>query len=408
MKTRRTLRYKPSPKQKFTYWYVAGGIALALMGGIGLFFYLNLGSPEDSKAAGADFSSVTNGYWSDGSTWAGGVAPATNNISSDIEIFEFVTRSGDLSYASGSSKTLIITDTLVVVGSLSMGNKSNVTVNDGGVLIVTGNFSADNKITVGNGGVIVVGGDVNFPSSNQDSYIESGSGSGLYVAGDVSGNGDAASAEKEINDLEREFPNIHEVFAESIGTLPVTLVYFRAKNQGRQVEVSWKTAEEINNDFFTVERSGDGLVFEKIATVPGAGNSQQPKEYSYMDPYPLEGVSYYRLTQTDFDRKFERFQVVAVSRQSFFTFSPQPTINIVAPNPFTESFRVDYELPSSGPVLIQLMGFDGTVVFSETMEANSGHNQYQFVGGDQIRPGIYLLTVSAGQQSSESVRIIKQ
>lgn len=407
MKTKRTLRYKPSPKQKLTYWYVAGGIALALLGGIGLFLYLNLGSTEDSKAAGADFSSVTNGYWSDGSTWAGGINPATNNISSDIEIFEFVTRSGDLSYASGSSKTLIITDTLLIVGSLSMGNKSNVTINDGGVLIVTGDFSADNKITVGNGGVIVVGGNVSFPSSNQDSYTESGSGSGLYVAGDVSGNGDAASAEKEINDLETEFPEIYEVFAESIGTLPITLVYFKAKSQGRQVEISWKTAEEINNDFFTVERSGDGLGFEKIATVPGAGNSQQPKVYSYIDKYPLEGISYYRLTQTDFDLKFERFQAVAVSRQTFSVSSPQPIINKVVPNPFVESFRVEYEMPSLGSVRIQLMDFNGTIILSEMVEANSGQNQYQFEGGDRIKQGTYLLVVTANQYSSEPVRIMK-
>lgn len=96
--------------------------------------------------------------------------------------------------------------------------------------------------------------------------------------------------------------------------LPVELLSFEAKPyKDQEVVCNWTTATELNNDFFTVERSSDGRNFEKVGTVKGAGNSTQQHDYKFIDTKPYRGVSFYRLKQTDFNGKSETFEKVAVN-----------------------------------------------------------------------------------------------
>ena len=87
--------------------------------------------------------------------------------------------------------------------------------------------------------------------------------------------------------------------------LPIELTFFDAVLMGQSVELSWQTATEINNDFFKVQRSPDGIQFETIGTVRGQGNSSQVNEYHFMDHDPMPGTNYYRLLQVDFDGRSE-------------------------------------------------------------------------------------------------------
>jgi hypothetical protein len=91
--------------------------------------------------------------------------------------------------------------------------------------------------------------------------------------------------------------------------LPITLVSFDAEQAGNAVELNWVTADEENNEFFTVERSIDGEQFESIITVQGAGNSQVELSYQATDVAPVEGPNYYRLKQTDFNGEFEYSEI---------------------------------------------------------------------------------------------------
>jgi hypothetical protein len=83
--------------------------------------------------------------------------------------------------------------------------------------------------------------------------------------------------------------------------LPISLLDFNAYPVLEQVEIVWTTATEINNDYFTIERSKDGISFEELMKVQGAGNSNQILNYKELDSNPFEGTSFYRLKQTDFD-----------------------------------------------------------------------------------------------------------
>ncbi|MFZ6001109.1 MAG: hypothetical protein ACOYW3_11415 [Bacteroidota bacterium] len=109
--------------------------------------------------------------------------------------------------------------------------------------------------------------------------------------------------------------------------LPITLLYFKAESESESTVLSWKTATEINNAEFQVERSADGRRFDVIGRVPGAGSSRIPTSYSLIDHHPLPGVSYYRLKQVDFDGTSTTFDIVRVNnteRQIDFYVYPNP------------------------------------------------------------------------------------
>lgn len=118
--------------------------------------------------------------------------------------------------------------------------------------------------------------------------------------------------------------------------LPVTFSGFEVTNYPGEVVLDWTTASEHFNDYFSIERSSNGFDFEQIGTVKGAGFSTNELSYSFIDTSPLEGISYYRIKQTDFNGKFSFSEMKSVNRSSDVPISvfPNPTkneVNIVAP-----------------------------------------------------------------------------
>jgi hypothetical protein len=95
--------------------------------------------------------------------------------------------------------------------------------------------------------------------------------------------------------------------------LPIELISFQAIINDQKVEIRWTTATEINNDFFTMERSLDARDWGILGTVNGAGTTSQVQKYSFTDNFPHDGIAYYRLKQTDFDGSFEYFGPIAVA-----------------------------------------------------------------------------------------------
>ena len=98
--------------------------------------------------------------------------------------------------------------------------------------------------------------------------------------------------------------------------LPIELVEFRGTNNDLYNDIFWVTVTETNNDYFTLERSVDGLVWEVITIVDGSGTSSTPKFYEHKDyNYTKEVINYYRLSQTDFNGQKEYFNIIAVNSQ---------------------------------------------------------------------------------------------
>tara|TARA_B100000809_G_scaffold266457_1_gene329266 strand:- start:1285 stop:2031 length:747 start_codon:yes stop_codon:yes gene_type:complete len=113
--------------------------------------------------------------------------------------------------------------------------------------------------------------------------------------------------------------------------LPIKLLNFavKLKKKKRSVLLNWQTVSEINNDFFTIERSKNGYDWQGISSVIAVGNSSSLQSYSATDNKPYSGLSYYRLKQTDFDGQFEHSQMKSVNIFGIDNFQifPNPTNN---------------------------------------------------------------------------------
>ncbi|MFT5777719.1 MAG: hypothetical protein ACI837_000667 [Crocinitomicaceae bacterium] len=135
--------------------------------------------------------------------------------------------------------------------------------------------------------------------------------------------------------------------------LPIELLSFTAVVKNENVELNWVTASEINNDYFTIERSIDGINFTSISTINGAGHSTQTLFYAMVDIAPLSGISYYRLKQTDYDGETSYSSIEAVE------FSKIDTIIFeIYPNPFSGQtiFRTTEKLDDAELVIYNATG----------------------------------------------------
>ena len=125
------------------------------------------------------------------------------------------------------------------------------------------------------------------------------------------------------------------IFTPSAMALPVNLTHFTATPQSASVLLDWQTAKEVDNDYFTVERSLDGKTFEIIGMVAGNGTTEATTDYRFMDDAPATGINYYRLSQTDYDGRSESFAVRSVQ------ITEAIDVNVF-PNPVSDRATLDF------------------------------------------------------------------
>jgi hypothetical protein len=218
-------------------------------------------------------------------------------------------------------------------------------------------------------------------------------------------------AATEVNGTVYTFKNItladarRFTFGTVLTPLPVNLIDFSAKVDNRQVVLTWSTASEKNNSYFTLERSQDGKNFQFVATVEGMGSTNSRTEYSFTDDSPFSGRSYYRLSQTDFDGRREYFSTVKVD------VSDTPTLRVY-PNPSRGSFNVTLDATGEQtPVAVTLHDSRGHQVFSGEIpiDRNQTSRTLAINLPDTLQPGIYLVSVvQSGVRYTERVVIRKE
>lgn len=148
--------------------------------------------------------------------------------------------------------------------------------------------------------------------------------------------------------------------------LPIELLSFTADVNNQEVDLKWQTASEINNDYFTVERSMDGENFEPLIIVKGAGNSNQIINYYEVDKDPYSGISYYRLKQTDFDGEFSYSQIISVNitkNNKDINIYPNPVSNnnlTLELYGFSETDEITVKISNSYGALIYSKSFDSS------------------------------------------------
>jgi hypothetical protein len=132
-------------------------------------------------------------------------------------------------------------------------------------------------------------------------------------------------------DLAADDADLYNYVQDAYGVLPIELVYFNATLVNQEVRLTWATASEVNNDHFIIERSQDGIHFEFLQYLSGAGNSKIEQRYEVFDPYPINGRSYYRLGQVDYDGNSSDFFIATVfnSSNDSFEIYPNPTTDFL-------------------------------------------------------------------------------
>jgi hypothetical protein len=178
-----------------------------------------------------------------------------------------------------------------------------------------------------------------------------------------------------------------EYFTHGMGssvTLPVELIHFTATQETNNVILSWSTATETNNDFYTIQKSEDGINYITIAVVAGAGNSNELTNYQYADDASATSISYYRLMQTDYDGTCRNLAFTSCKINSSDNVK-----SVITYSNMENAIQLSVYSKEAQPVNIVLYDESGNEILVSEIEASKGMNQYS-IGTSEISKGIYI------------------
>ena len=171
--------------------------------------------------------------------------------------------------------------------------------------------------------------------------------------------------------------------------LPIELAYFRATLRNGQVISKWKTLQEKNNHFFTLQKTPDFETFYEVARIDGQGNSRAEMTYEFADESPFPGRSYYRLMQTDYDGKFTYSDPVMIEYDGLATSMLQ-----TYPNPFrggllTVELKGDIDSMDVPVYLFDLRGNRVMEVWLQQDVPGTFRTDVEITEG--LAPGLYIM-----------------
>lgn len=343
----------------------------------------------------------SDGNWSNTGSWQGGnIGDGGEDVSMNANI--------DLVILSGET---------FVIGAINIGKSGSITVNTGGSLVINGLFTADKEFTINVAGTMTINGNMDVAKEitfnvtgamNINGNVDLAKDAVLTVDGSLDVTGDFVSAQGASVTVNGDMSVDGDL---NLGTgsvilgtgpvtagtcsgsacgdsqLPVELSEFSVTINNHFVDISWITLTEEDNDFFTVERSADGINFEEIGYINGAGNSTKKISYSFTDKSPYKGISYYRLRQTDFDGDMEVFEIKAVHYTAIdrLELYPNPVIR-------GNELRVVTGAMDEEIIFVEIIDQAGHLI-----SATSKDGAYSNITiGTDMNPGIYFLKISSG------------
>ncbi len=193
-----------------------------------------------------------------------------------------------------------------------------------------------------------------------------------------------------------QFVNMGTLSVDETTALPVELASFSAILKDKEVLLNWSTATEVNNYGFDVERMRDGEDWKALGFVEGNGNSNSPKEYSFVDNNVSNaGTYYYRLKQIDNDGAYEYSKSISVDLDSPAEFDLEQNY----PNPFNPSTTIRFNLPDNEFVSLKIfntLGEEVQTLFEGNL--NAGTHTYNF-NAKGLPSGLYIYRLSTNAYS---------
>lgn len=191
----------------------------------------------------------------------------------------------------------------------------------------------------------------------------------------------------------------------SKSSLPVELISFQARSNANEVTLLWATASEKDNSHFEVEMAANPEAgFTRIGKVHSkAGTSSVTTNYLLKYNLTSAGTHYFRLKQVDLDGTATYSHVVAVETEATLAGA---TV-VVAPNPLNYNSKVIIAAGADGQASLVLQSMDGKQLYQKTVAVSKGRNEVQLPLYDQLRNGLYILTVEL-QGQRHQVKVVKQ
>ena len=190
-------------------------------------------------------------------------------------------------------------------------------------------------------------------------------------------------------------------FFTELASLPVSLIDFSATLiEDDKVVLRWETTHEQENDRFIVERSADGVLFEKLLEVP-ARNTNNGAVYLEFDEKPLQGEQWYRLSQRDQDGSLNRLKTVSL-------YVGESAFGLILDKKFLqagEAIAVSWSLADAEMAVLSLMSIEGKKMISLELEELRGETMLSTSG---LAPGLYWLVLkSSTKRATKKIQLYK-
>ena len=183
--------------------------------------------------------------------------------------------------------------------------------------------------------------------------------------------------------------------------LPVELLSFEGFSGNNNITLTWETATETNNDYFTIYKSKDGINWVNLGNVKGSGFSNQIVSYQFVDNNPFKGMNYYKLSQTDFDGTTKFKEMIGV----LFEGGDKMYFQLVE-NPINDKLKIDIGYSYSTTINLNIINHTGMSIYSQNLNIDKGINSYEI--GNNFSSGVYFIYLIENGDLREVRKFIKK
>ncbi len=183
--------------------------------------------------------------------------------------------------------------------------------------------------------------------------------------------------------------------------LPIDLISFDGHCNNHLTQIQFTVASQVNNDYFTIERSTNIMDWEIIGFIAGGLTTNELITYNWSDEAPLNGTKYYRLSQTDINGEVKYFNPIALECENEIDFN-------LYPNPANESINIalNFDYSPNEETYINIRNLRGEIIKSVPVFLNRGYNNLEIDCKD-IPKGIYLVMIKGLENFRPEKRLIK-
>ncbi len=177
-------------------------------------------------------------------------------------------------------------------------------------------------------------------------------------------------------------------------TLPVTLLSFSSTLINDAIEIQWQTSTEEYNDYFTLEKSEDGITWKTISIQKGSLYAKQLSSYTYTDNQPSAGIQYYRLTQTDIDGARSTFPIITQefsvgSLHNLFVY-PNPSNGPVTINTSAVGEKRIRIFSTGGQTLLHEIAFESNEYKIDLSALSAGHYIIELLTSASVERTVFV------------------